>query len=331
MDCFLLAAVSDMLGVSVVFREDGIPKEIIRNWTSLQFSERVRGGGGWILTAPFSEELVNRLTAKGAGIVVYFSYDQPYSLTNDFHFGGYTFPYIPIDRDADNGPRFGFARSVQDERDVLTIQGMNDTAILNRRVVIPDSGQSHYNKTKNPATGLGELVLDQIGSGADAHRQLANLTIVTTPLVDPTGSTINIKARYANLAEVIQGVLESWNSTHDEHAWYRVHATINGPKFQVMNGNPQGLQESQYPSYAIGADTFETFEFQDSPIVASRIYMLTDGVGSARNLVSEKPFLNQDGVYESELAVDRRDLTGTGDADIAKSYFDLGGGWADDN
>jgi len=159
-------------------------------WTSLGVTLRHRAAGGWSLSMPAGHEQAALFT-EGSGIIVW----APWSITTPLLSG-------PVTRLTATTP--GSTESA-----VLTVDGVDDTALLADRIVLPDptsdpddQGATAYYTVSGAAEGVIRTLVDvNAGASALTGRRLCDAD-PDNRLASPGslfGSTRNVTARFDNL------------------------------------------------------------------------------------------------------------------------------------
>jgi len=173
-------------------------------WTALTVTLRHRAAGGWSLAMPAGHAQASLFT-EGSGVIVW----APWS-TDDPVFSG------PVTRLTAVTPGTS-------EPAMLTVEGLDDTALLADRIVLPDptsdpddQGADAYYTTSGAAEGvIRTLVNVNAGDGALTARRLCDadpLGRLLTP-GDLVGTTRNVTARFDNLLALCNEVASTDNLT----------------------------------------------------------------------------------------------------------------------
>lgn len=165
-----------------------------------QFILRFNNVGSWSLRIQEDDPMVDLLRTPGYGIIV----------------------TGPNDEVIMSGPTLAakLEQTPEDIKGVWTVQGADDSLILQDRLAYPDpasdnvsaQGFSHDRRTGVAETVMKAYVTDNVGSGAPASRQVANLTVGTDL---GRGVTVTNAARFTQLQTLLFGIAESSGLGYD--------------------------------------------------------------------------------------------------------------------
>lgn len=245
----------------------------IDNYESLIFPRSVSTAGAWEITISANKKHVDKLIEDN---------------------------YIML---GTNKNRAGIIESVvsNEESNTLTIRGKTLLSILTRRITIPPTGQTVWQRKANAETVMKELVHSNFNGSSDVNRHIAQLEIAPDL---KRGAVVDWSSRHKNLNEeiveinslskigvdialdyerkklvldVIQGIDLTVSQT--ERSW-----VLFSPRFENINAQTYTRDLSDYRNFA---------------------YVAGQGEGADRQIVTVG---DGSGINRRELFVDARDI-----------------------
>lgn len=205
-----------------------------------------------------------------------------------------------------SGPVAELVRTVDIDGDMLTVNGVDDSVWLARRLAHPQPGTASppYSTTAydvhtgTVAVVLGELVNVNAGPGAVQARRVPGLSV---PPITPAGPTVTVSARYQNLLALAQDTARPSSMLFD----------VVGLRFRAYPAADRGV------IFSAGLETLAGFEVTAAAATANKIVTAGSGTGTARTIreVSSATSIAQWGLAEE--FVDRRDTADTAELDKA--------------
>lgn len=235
-------------------RQDANKKLIapIDDMLSVSFTERINGRGTWQLDVGYGTETADVfLTGIGCGVVLNWDNTTVFS---------------------------GCGNAIRRKNDeVVTVIGIDDTALLGDRIVEPHpthpglstTTQQFDVRTGALSTILGEFVNVNMGPGAHPDRRIADFVLGADPAIGPTRT---IKGRFQRLDELV----------HET-------ATTNGIVFRALQNNQNQIVGTFRQMARVTGEVFSTvgfdvidFEVSQRAASATRIIAAGDGEGTGR-------------------------------------------------
>lgn len=230
----------------------------IDDFSSLSAVCRFNDVGTWELILDYRAASVPELLAEGSGIEI---------RRDDF---------VVM-----TGPTTRLKRDRADDKNLLTISGVDDNVWFQRRVAHPQPASTAppYSTVDDDArSGVGSTIIWQyvnvnLGPGAITPRQLPTLTMATDPLV---GATVSGKARYDILLDLIQDLAIAAGDLG-----FRIVQVDDGLEFQVYE--PEDKSSSVVLSEGFG--NISSFSYERTAPDYTYVYGGGDGEGKLRTIV----------------------------------------------
>jgi hypothetical protein len=166
------------------------PVEIVDTHTSLEWTDRWLGVGGWILEIPTDTPAAQALLAPGAGIVV--------TDGDDVELSG---PVLASLAGAAQAADRRVTVNDGHARDTLTIIGTTDMVWLRDRITVPPAGQATDDRT-----GIGStILLEYVAANTAGGRRIAGLA---NPVDPELGATVAHSTRYGVLLDTCREIAE---------------------------------------------------------------------------------------------------------------------------
>lgn len=180
-----------------------------------------------------------------------------------------------------SGPALSWQRSLAADGSVRTqVEGVDDTVVLARRVVLPDpfgsnSNSVAYDTTTGPAETVLRYYVDRnAGPSAVTARQIPGLTLATD---QGRGSNVRGQGRYGTLLETLQPL-----ATAGGDLGFRVVQVGTAVQFQVY----QPVDRTATAKFSTELGNLRTYDYRLTSPTANYIYGGGQGDLTAR-LVSE--------------------------------------------
>lgn len=220
---------------------------------SLTFTERLNGRGTWQLDVGYGTATADVfLATTGSGIVAY--WDGATMLS-------------------------GYATAIRRKNnDVVTVVGIDDTALLGDRIVEPSPSnlsttfQAFDVRTGPVSTVLTGFINANLGPTAHPDRRLSGFVMDTDPAIGPTKT---VKGRWQRLDELVHTVATG----HDI-----AYRALQNDSNQIVGQFRQMTRVTGEVFSTVGYDVID-FEAQESAATATRMITGGDGEGKARLIV----------------------------------------------